>query len=192
MELNGNEKNTLLEAARNSIGAFLKLNSESVIDLVEYPNLKINAGVFVTLKINNELRGCIGYINSKFSLFQTVCDAAKQAAFNDPRFLPLDENEFDKINIEISVLTPPQQITSYDEIEIGKHGLILDEKGIRALLLPQVAVENNYNTQQFLTALCEKGRIRSDIWKEKILKLSVFEAIIFSDEIKREESYEKH
>ncbi len=192
MELNGNEKTILLKGARNSIGAYLKLNPESVVDLIEYPNLRINAGAFVTLRINNELRGCIGYIISKFSLFHTVCEAAKQAAFKDPRFFPLDKDEFDKINIEISVLTPPQPITSYEEIEIGKHGLILEEKGTRALLLPQVAVENNYNTEQFLTALCEKGRIRSDIWKEKMLKLNVFEAIIFSEEFKREESYEKH
>jgi AmmeMemoRadiSam system protein A len=115
-------------------------------------------------------------------LFETVCDAAIQAAKEDPRFPPLNENEFEKIEIEISILSEPFPMNSYDEIEIGKHGLILEESGRRALLLPQVPIEHNLNKEQFLSALCQKGGFNQDFWKEKTLNISMFTAAIFSEE----------
>jgi len=90
------------------------------------------------------------------TIFDTICEAAKHAAINDPRFHPLSAKELPIINIEISILSPFSQIKGYEEIKLGAHGLLLDEEGIRALLLPQVATENNFTLQQFLTAICQK------------------------------------
>jgi AmmeMemoRadiSam system protein A len=190
MEFSDEEKQILLSAARNSIKAcFVKATTQK-IDYSKFPGLKLIAGAFVTLRIKGELRGCIGYIVSKESVFNTVCEAAKNAAFSDPRFYPVDEDELNEINIEISVLSPPFPINSYDDIALGKHGLVLDDNGIRALLLPQVATENNYNREQFLTAICEKAGIYPFYWKEHKLKLLVFTASVFSEERKEEGKYE--
>jgi AmmeMemoRadiSam system protein A len=180
MELTSDEKELLLNAAKQSILSVFGEAEKPEIDYKAYPILKDKYGAFVTLKIDNELRGCIGYLVAIGPLFETVCEAAMSSAFNDPRFRQLSREEFDKIKVEISVLSPFKPINSYDEIEIGKHGLLLDEGG-RAVLLPQVATENNYNRDQFLTALCHKAGLYGDYWQEKMLKLKVFTADIFAE-----------
>lgn len=180
MNLTDREKLVLLKAARQSI---LSAFGESIAEKINYesfPSLKLNSGAFVTLTIDDELRGCIGYIISDMPLYDTVCDAAMQAAFNDPRFPSLNKREVEFINIEISVLSVPVPISEYEEIEIGKHGLLLDEQN-RALLLPQVAVEHNYDREMFLSSLCEKAGMKRYTWKERKLKLKVFTATIFSE-----------
>ena len=183
MELTNDEKELLLNSARQSIAAAFEKSSKPEIDYSAYPLLKQITGAFVTLKINHELRGCIGCVIAQIPLFETVCEAAQAAAFQDPRFNPLSADEFDKVQIEISVLSPFEPISSYDEIEIGKHGLLLDEGG-RAVLLPQVASENNFDRAQFLTALCHKAGLYGEYWKERMLKIKVFTAIVFSEKIK--------
>jgi len=185
MEFSDDEKNVLLKAARDSIKAVFGEVEEPLIDFEKYPSLKIKAGAFVTLTIRNELRGCIGYILAETTLFETVCDAARQAAFRDPRFLPLSYPELNQIEIEISVLSIPHRIDSYDEIEIGKHGLILTHSGRRGLLLPQVATENGYNTEAFLCAVCEKAGFEPFLWQKQKLNIDVFTADIFSEEGER-------
>jgi len=185
MEFSDDEKNVLLKAARDSIKAVFGEVEEPLIDFEKYPSLKIKAGAFVTLTIRNELRGCIGYILAETTLFETVCDAARQAAFRDPRFLPLSYPELNQIEIEISVLSIPHRIDSYDEIEIGKHGLILTHYGRRGLLLPQVATENGYNTEAFLCAVCEKAGFEPFLWQKQKLNIDVFTADIFSEEGER-------
>lgn len=188
MDLSTEEKKILLEAARNSIATIFNDFEQPTVDYDKYPTLKINAGAFVTLTINKKLRGCIGYIISDQPLFETVCDAAIQAAQNDPRFSPVTLKELDKISIEISILSPPFPLNSYNEIILGKHGLIMEEKGRRGLLLPQVPVEHNLNLNQYLDAICQKTGFPPGYWKQKQLKLSGFTAIIFSeDSIKNEE-----
>ena len=183
MEMTNDEKELLLNSARQSIFAAINNSPKPEIDYAAHPALKIIAGAFVTLKIEDELRGCIGYVNASTPLFETVCEAAQSAAFQDPRFIPLTVEEFEQINIEISILSQFEPITSYDEIEIGKHGLLLDEGG-RAVLLPQVAIENNFNRAQFLTALCHKAGLYGEYWKERLLKIKVFTATILSEEQK--------
>lgn len=181
MELSTEEKEILIKAARESI---LEEFSESVltqIDYNSYPILKMELGAFVTLKINHELRGCIGYIITQKSLFETVVEAAKQSAFGDPRFGELNRDELDRVTIEISVLSQFDPIKTYDEIEVGKHGLLLEEGG-RAVLLPQVATEQNYNRSQFLTALCHKAGLYGNYWNERMLNIKVFTALVFSEE----------
>lgn len=184
MEITEKEKGVLLLAARESIRALYTKTDSQEIDYSLYPYLKFNLGAFVTLKIERTLRGCIGYILTEKTLYETVCEAAKQAAFCDPRFFPLTEEEFNIVKIEISVLSLPQRIKDYSEIIVGKHGLILDEGCIRAILLPQVAVSNQYLRDQFLSALCEKGGLLPDTWKIQKLNLQVFTATIFSEDEK--------
>ena len=182
MKITDKEKGVLLLAARDSIKSIFNGTPLSQIEYLQYPWLKLDLGAFVTIKIDNSLRGCIGYIFSKKTLYDTVCEAAKQAAFSDPRFIPLIEEEVEKIKIEISVLSSPQKIKNYDEIIIGKHGIILDEEYFRAVLLPQVAISNNFIREQFLSALCEKGGLLPDAWKIQKLNIRVFTATIFSEE----------
>ena len=183
MELTNDDKELLLNSARQSIFAVFKNFSKPEIDYATNPVLKQITGAFVTLKIEDELRGCIGYVIASVPLFETVCEAAQCAAFQDPRFSPLTIEEFEKINIEVSVLSSFEPIASYDEIETGKHGLLLDEGG-RAVLLPQVAIENDFDRAQFLTALCHKAGLHEEYWKERFLKIKVCNAMVFSEEIK--------
>lgn len=189
MNLTSEEKAILLKAARQSIQAVFGESEEPTAEYDKYPDLRIKSGAFVTLTINKNLRGCIGYIWAEMSIFETVCEAAVQAAFRDPRFMPLSYTEFDLINIEISVLSDSKKINNYDEIEIGKHGLILNHQGRRGLLLPQVAVENHFSRERFLNAICEKAGFESYLWQKQKLNIEIFTADIFSEEGERKQSY---
>ena len=189
MELRTEDKAILLKAARDSIKSVLDESEVPPPDFQKYPSLKVRSGAFVTLTINKNLRGCIGYIFAELSLFETICEAAVQAAFHDPRFLPVSGEEIDQLEIEISVLSLSKKIESYDEIEIGTHGLILNHLGRRGLLLPQVASENNFNRDRFLCAICEKAGFEPYLWQKQKLNIEVFTAEIFSDEGERKRSY---
>ncbi len=181
MNLSQEEKNILLKAARQAIGSLFDGKEPDQPDYKKYPLLKEKLGTFVTLTINHQLRGCIGYIIGHEPLFDTICSASIHAAVNDPRFSALKKSELEKIHIEISILSEFIPIKSYDEIIIGKHGLYLDEGG-GGLLLPQVATEHQMNREQFLTAICHKSGLFGEHWKERVLKIKVFTAEIFSEE----------
>ena len=181
MNLSEEEKNILIETAKKSIRSEFEEVEIVQPDFEKYPDLKKNLGAFVTLKIDNQLRGCIGYLMGYKSLFETIIEAAKQAALNDTRFLPVSVDELEDIKVEISVLSPFMPIKSYDEIVIGKHGLLLDEGG-RAVLLPQVATEHNLDVPQFLNALCQKAGLYGEYWKERMLNIKVFTAEVFGED----------
>ena len=181
MDLSSEEKVYLLETARNSIKNLFEKTELAEPDYDKNPVLNSNAGAFVTLTINSRLRGCIGYIISENPLFETVKDAAVQAAVGDPRFKPLTKDEFENVDIEVSVLSEPFKMNSYDEIVLGKHGLILDDMGRRGLLLPQVPIEHNLNMEQYLCAICEKAGLPSNSWKERTLNIDMFTANVFSE-----------
>ena len=181
MNISEEEKDILLKAARQSIGSLFEGNKPELPDYQKYPLLKEKLGAFVTLTISHQLRGCIGYIIGREPLFDTICSAAIHAAVSDPRFPSLKKSEFDKVKIEISILSEFIPVTNYDEIIIGEHGLYIDEGG-GGLLLPQVATEHKMNREQFLSALCNKAGFYSEYWKERILKIKVFTAEIFSEE----------
>ena len=192
MQLSEEVKKVLLLAAREAIKSHFGKSNLPHIEYSQYPELsEKNKGAFVTLTKHNELRGCIGYLEAPDqTLYDTICEASKRAAFNDPRFHPLSVQELTDINIEISILSSFYPINDYEEIKIGLHGLLLEEEGIRALLLPQVATEHNFTLQQFLTAICQKAGIDSYSWQKRKLKLKVFTAIVFSEEGKRKELYD--
>lgn len=187
------EKAILLHAAREAIQSLFDREVKiSEVDYNFYPNLtKRNAGAFVTLTKRGQLRGCVGYLSSAKTLFDTVVDAAKNSAINDPRFSPVTAMELQQIDIEISVLSPPVPISKYEDIVIGEHGLYLEDDIYRAVLLPQVAVEHNYSTSQFLSSLCEKAGMERSAWMSQRLNIKVFTADVFSEVGKRVKTYER-
>ncbi|MAT56512.1 MAG: AMMECR1 domain-containing protein [Ignavibacteriae bacterium] len=180
MKITEDQKNLLLTLARKSI--------ESIFDKIELPKineedklLNSNCGAFVTLTKFNELRGCIGYITSEEPLWQTIIETAELAATRDPRFPKITKDEIEDLSIEISILSEPFQLNSYEEVEVGKHGLILNEGMFRGVLLPQVPIEHNLNREQYLSALCNKAGLPRDEWKKREIKLKAFTAEVFSE-----------
>ncbi|MGD1007362.1 MAG: AmmeMemoRadiSam system protein A [Ignavibacteriaceae bacterium] len=197
MELTEATKGILMLAARDSIQSLFGERQPPVIDFNNYPELmQTGKGAFVTITIKKQLRGCIGYVTSDMTLFDTICDAAVQASTNDPRFYPLTEEEAIHSEIEISILSPLYEISNYNEIQIGVHGLVIwdaapatEKEYYKAILLPQVAVENNYNVPQFLTSLCEKANLPSNIWQTEPLNIKTFTATVFSESGNRKRTY---
>lgn len=185
MGLTAKERGVLLLSARESIMTLFSEIRVPTINYKHYPGLEMPGGAFVTLTKEGDLRGCIGYIESEDTLFNTVCEAARLAATEDPRFPPLDEMELPRILIEISALSKPQPIKDYEEIVIGKHGLLLDEDNARAVLLPQVAIEHGMNISAFLTALCQKGGMQGKEWMNTPLILKTFTAEVFGEQVHR-------
>lgn len=193
MELTEESKGILLLAARDSIESLFGEKNQPVIDYAVFPQLnQTGIGAFVTLTLQNQLRGCIGYLTSKWNLYDTVCEAAIQAASNDPRFYPVTEQEFPKINIEISILSPPEEIDDYNQIQLGIHGLILEDRDHHSLLLPQVATENKFSLSEYLSALCDKAGLPSDEWQIRSLNIKTFTAIVFSETGNRVRTYERY
>jgi len=191
MNLTKSEKGVLILGAREAIHSIFIDTIAPIVDYEYYPSLAEKCGAFVTLLQDEKLRGCIGYLQSEMTLFDTVCQSAKQAAMNDPRFNPVTADEVSSIFIEISVLSPLQKISSYDEIEIGTHGLSLEAGPYKSVLLPQVAVTHQYSVTQFLTALCEKAGIDPYAWENEMLNVKVFTAEVFSEEGNRKRTYER-
>ena len=181
MSLTKADQGILLLYARESIKASFGGITAPVFDFHNHPNLQREGGAFVTLTLDGDLRGCIGYIMAQKPLYQTVGEVALLAATEDPRFFPVNEEELPLILIEVSILSIPEELKSYNDIIIGKHGLILDEPDGRGLLLPQVATEHNMNREEFLNAVCQKAGMPSNAWKKKQLNLFTFEAEVFGE-----------
>ncbi len=139
-------------------------------------------GVFVTLKIHSQLRGCIGYIEAVKPLHLAVADMAREAAVGDPRFQPVSERELPELEYEISVLTPRRQIADPSEFITGKHGIIVERDGRSGVFLPQVAPEQGWDRETTLSYLCaHKAGLPADAWKDKRTKLFVFEAEVLEE-----------
>ena len=184
--LSESEKQILLNVARTSIEAAVRPATAGgqlpESDVAEYPSsLTTKSGAFVTLRIDNELRGCIGYIEAQKPLVETVQEVAMKSALEDPRFLPVAPEELPTIDIEISVISPMKQIQSIDEIEVGKHGLMLELGNFRGLLLPQVATEYSWDRETFLNQVARKAGLPPQSWKDSRAKISIFSAEIFSE-----------
>ncbi len=172
------EKIELISLARQSIESTLLNRNDSPETTFE--NLKEKMAAFTTLMINNALRGCIGYIHAIKPLYITVWDTAQSAAFGDPRFPPLTIDEFSKIKIEISVMTPLKKIDDYYDFEIGKHGLYIKHGFYSGLLLPQVALKYKWDKEEFLREVCYKAGLPADAYKQGA-DIFKFAAEIFSE-----------
>jgi AmmeMemoRadiSam system protein B/AmmeMemoRadiSam system protein A len=172
------EKEQLRELALHAIRS--RCTGEVMPDLrIDSPRLEEPRGAFVCLHKGSELRGCIGTVEPRYPLAETIKKMAVEAAFGDPRFCSLATEELDAIDIEISVLTPLKRITDPGEIEIGKHGLLI-RKGYRSgLLLPQVATEHSWDRTQFLQWTCTKAGLPRNAWQSPDIEIYAFSADVF-------------
>jgi AmmeMemoRadiSam system protein B/AmmeMemoRadiSam system protein A len=173
------EKKKLLDLAYNSIDEALKGGEIAIDSSFRHGVMNEERGAFVTLTIDGNLRGCIGYIKAVKPLCETIAEMAVQAAFNDPRFPALRRAEFDKIEIEISVLTPMSLIESPDDVVVGRDGLYIIRGYNSGLLLPQVPVENNWDREKFLDQTCIKAGLAPGTWKKSGTQIFKFQADIF-------------
>jgi len=146
------------------------------------PALAAPGAAFVTLHVGGNLRGCIGTLERRRSLWSVVGDMAAAAATRDSRFPPLNAADLRALTVEISVLTPDVVIHRPEEIEIGRHGLDVRRDGARGLLLPQVAVEHGFDRETFLSATCRKAGLPASAWRDADTEIRVFEADVFGDE----------
>jgi hypothetical protein len=160
--------------SRLSSGASTSRTVETASRMLKEPR-----GAFVTLYEKGELRGCIGQIVPRMPLGEAVAAMAQEAAFRDPRFTPVRSGELDDLKIEISVLTPLQKIDSTDQIEVGKHGIVIVRDGSTGLLLPQVATEYGWDRNEFLEHCCLKAGLPRNAWKDKQTEIYIFSADVF-------------
>jgi AmmeMemoRadiSam system protein A len=161
-------------AIARAIGADLVPNPQSPI-----PG-EMRAGAFVTLRMHGALRGCIGYPDPQLPLIEVVERCAVSAAVSDPRFSPLTLSEWESVDLEISVLGPIEIVRDVTEIEVGRHGLVVEFGRRRGLLLPQVATEWNWNAMEFASQTCAKAGLPRDAW-QKGARLYRFEAEVFGE-----------
>ncbi len=167
----------LIELVRKAIKTYL---SKQDFKIEEFDEKK---GIFVTLYKDEELRGCIGFIKA-VDLNEGIIDAARAAAFSDPRFIPLQEDELNKIRIEVSLLSEPELLKGdyLKQIEIGKDGLIV-EKGVNSgLLLPQVFIDYNCDAKIALEMTCQKANLEKNAWKEQEVKIYKFQCEVYNEE----------
>ncbi|MCU0472434.1 MAG: AmmeMemoRadiSam system protein B [Bacteroidales bacterium] len=178
------EKEMLFSIAKNSIRSMLFENKKYIIDDKKIPEaLKRQLGVFVTLKINNSLRGCIGRFISSDPLFEVVQASALSSAFEDPRFPSLTREEFSKLDFEITVLGPMKKIININEILLGKHGIYIKKDFRSGTMLPQVATENGWTVEQFLGYTArDKAGIGWDGWKDA--EIFIYEGMVINENIK--------
>lgn len=141
-------------------------------------------GVFVTLHVRGRLRGCIGVIESQEPLGESIARCAAGAAFRDPRFPPLLREELEELEIEISLLSRAEPICP-EEIEIGRHGLLIAYEKQRGLLLPQVATEHRFNREQFLEEACRKAGLPRQAWGQEDVQILAFTCEVFSERRRR-------
>jgi MEMO1 family protein len=174
-------KKKLIEIARTSIQSYFKGTEPQFNDLKE---LESPQGAFVTLKKNNQLRGCMGrIIEDKEPLYQVVAEMAQAAAFEDNRFDSIKKEEIKDLEIEISVLSPLKKIKDpKKEIKIGEHGVVIQKGFNSGVFLPQVAEENNWNLQELMQNLCaHKAGLASNAWEKGDLDIYVFTANVFNE-----------
>jgi uncharacterized protein (TIGR00296 family) len=177
--------NYLVELSKETIKYFLD-TGKTMVKPEDYPiELDEKLGVFVTLNKNNELRGCIGYAEPIESAINATIEVAIAAAFRDPRFSAVTKDEFPILDLEVTVLTKPELIVVahpdqyFDEIEIGRDGLIIQKGYSRGLLLPQVATENAFGIEEFLENTCMKAGISADSWMDESCDVYRFQGQIF-------------
>lgn len=177
--LASSEKKFLLEVARRTL-LYAVERREAVENLPENEILQRPGGAFVTLRCRGRLRGCIGQFASRDPLIEVVRYCARAAALEDPRFEPVRAEELAGLELEISVLSAAQEIL-FEEIEIGRHGLIVARGWQRGVLLPQVAAEYRWTVERFLEETCAKAGLERDAWKDPATRVHAFTAEVFCE-----------
>ncbi|SRR5579872_1890646 len=176
-EFSPEERRILLKLAHESIESALEgreLSAEPPSQHLAEPR-----GAFTTIYFRGGLRGCVGFVFPVKSVYQTVADTARAAAFEDSRFMSVTREEAPGLTVSLSILSPLQAIRP-EEVEIGKHGLLISQHGRRGLLLPQVAVEHGWDRETFLEQTCHKAGLPLDAW-QKGANIEAFTAEVFGD-----------
>lgn len=183
IELNREQQKRVLKLARDTIASCFTKEDPGGYSPGDFadPVFSEKCGAFVTLHIEGRLRGCIGYIKGIKTIPETIIDMAKAAAFQDPRFRPLGKEEYDKIDIEISILSPIEEVGDLADIIVGRDGLIISSSFRSGLLLPQVATEHGWDVSQFLENTCYKAGLPGDAWRKKETKIEKFSAQVFGE-----------
>ena len=177
--LGPDERRGLLRLAREAMRVYLE-SGELLDPSAAAPEEDWAGGVFVTLRRDRGLRGCIGWIRADAPLRRAVVRCAVASATDDPRFDPVGLEELPRLSIEISVLSAPVPLSSPAEIRVGRDGLIIEKSGHRGLLLPQVAVEQGWDRDTFLEEVCRKAGLRTDDWRQGA-NLQRFTAEVFGE-----------
>jgi MEMO1 family protein len=175
------EKKELFTIARNSIKSLLFDNKNYTIDESKVPQaLKQQFGAFVTLKINGNLRGCIGSFVTTDPLYKVISSVAVSSAFSDSRFGPLTKAEYNKVEFEITVLGPMKKINNINEIVLGKHGIYIQKGFHTGTMLPQVPIEYGWTLEEFLGYTSrDKAGIGWDGWKSA--DISIYEGLVLEE-----------
>jgi len=188
------EKKALLEQARETIAAKLegrqpKYNITPTLQKAIDDGksaLSKPCGAFVTLHIKSvggrQLRGCIGRMIGSMPLEKTVRTMAIEAAFGDPRFPPLTKDEFSRVSMEISALSPLEPCPDPRSVKVGVHGVYLIHRGRSGVLLPQVPVEQGWNQDEYLDYICRKAGLPAGSWDDMAAERYVFTAVVFGED----------
>jgi AmmeMemoRadiSam system protein A len=176
------QRRALVEVARSAVAGAIAGRSTPAPRPEDLRELPEASGAFVTLKREGHLRGCIGTLECRRPLAEEVARVAVSAAREDPRFNALRPEELDGLDIEVSVLGPLEEIDPRDPaaVEIGRHGLVVEQGARRGLLLPQVATEWGWDREQFLAQTCNKAGLPLDGW-QRGAKVYRFAAEVFGD-----------
>jgi AmmeMemoRadiSam system protein A len=177
-ELSTEQRRILLHIAHEAILSVVQRRSFADTPPA-LPGLSEPRGVFTTLYLSGELRGCVGYAMPVVPLYRAVAETARAAAFEDTRFSPVTREEASNLDISLSVLSPLFPIHP-DAVEVGRHGLVISQGGRRGLLLPQVPGEYDWDRETFLEQTCRKAGLPLDAWR-KSATIEAFTAEVFSD-----------
>ena len=176
-EFSAEERLLLLNVAHRTIAA--RLDHQEISLDPPSPHLAEPRGAFTTLYLHGALRGCVGYVFPVEPLYRTVAETACAAAFDDSRFLPVSREEAPELEVHLSILSLLQPIQA-NEVEIGRHGLLISHHGHRGLLLPQVPTERGWDRVTFLAETCLKAGLPPDAW-QKGATIEAFTAEVFGD-----------
>jgi AmmeMemoRadiSam system protein A len=179
-ELTAQEKQTLLKLARDTITQYVTEGKKPPLPEAT-GMLKEPCGCFVTIHEHGQLRGCIGNMIGRGPLVELVQEMAIASATQDPRFHSLSKEELSEIDVEISVLSPMRRITDVNEIEVGKHGILMSRGICQGVLLPQVATEYKWDRQTFIEHTCLKAGLPTDAWKDPETNIEIFSAQVFGE-----------
>jgi AmmeMemoRadiSam system protein A len=173
------DRRSLLELARRAIAEAVSLQKpvEAVLQSGVFAEKR---GVFITIHARGRLRGCIGVVEAFEPLGESIARCAASAALHDPRFSPVSAEELRELQIEVSLLSALDPIHP-ENIEIGKHGLLISQGSKRGLLLPQVAVEHRLGREQFLEETCRKAGLNANAWQEPETQILGFTCEVFSE-----------
>jgi uncharacterized protein len=170
-------RHQLLRLARTALEARVRRHRDPPVP----SDLAVSAfGVFVTIHHHDDLRGCLGALDCPDRIVQSVARLAGAVAHDDHRFPPLREHELVATTIDLSMLTPPELVIDHLTIEVGRHGLIIEQGRQRGLLLPQVAPEHGWDRHTFLSHTCIKAGLPRNAWQRGATVFS-FEAEVFGE-----------